>query len=242
MTYSEPLVFLFVLAGLVGLYRLRRRVKARELALPLAAILGVAAACWMPLAWLLAQPFERWYPRRPAPEGDAQAIVVFSGGAMRPAPERPYTLPDSDSHARAVHAAWLHRKWRPLPVLACGGGEGEEPLAATMARVLESQGVPRQMIWIEDRSTSTYENAAFATAILKPRNISRVALVTSAVHMPRSARALRKSGIEVVAAPCCFAPYPVRSRLLPGWRGLEQNEATLHEAVGLAWYWLRGWI
>ena len=35
MTYTEPLVFVLVLAGLAGLYRLRRRVKPRELALPL---------------------------------------------------------------------------------------------------------------------------------------------------------------------------------------------------------------
>ena len=243
MTYTEPLVFVLVLAGLAGLYRLRRRVKPRELALPLAALVGLFAVAWMPVAWLLAQPFEMWYPRRPAPEGDAEAIVVFSGSAQRPLPERPYTLPGPDTYARTVHAAWLHKNWRPLPVLACGGGNLGEPFAVTMGRILEKEGVPRQMIWTEERSTSTFENAAFAAGILKRRNISRVALVTSAVHMPRSERVFRKQGIEVIAAPCCFAPHPVRgSRLLPGWRGIEQNEATLHEAVGLLWYWMRGWI
>ena len=123
MTYSEPLVFVLLLAGLAGLYRLRRRVKRRELALPLAALVGLFAVAWMPLAWLLAQPFEMWYPRRAAPQGDAEAIVVLSGSALRPLPERPYTLAGADTYPRTVHAAWLHKNWRPLPVLACGGGE-----------------------------------------------------------------------------------------------------------------------
>ncbi len=243
MTYSEPLVSVFLLAALWGLYRLRRRVKARELALPLAALAGLFAAAWMPLAWLLAQPLEMWYPRRAAPEGDAEAIVVFSGSTHKPRPERPYTLPGFDTYRRTAHAAWLHKNWRAVPVLACGGGAEEEPYSVTMARLLAAQGVPPEMIWTEERSTSTYENAAFAAGILKRRNITRVALVTDAVHMPRAERALRKQGIAVIAAPCWFAPHPFRgSPKLPGRRGLEQNEATLHEAVGLLWYWVRGWI
>ncbi len=243
MTYSEPLVFVFLLAALLGVYRLRRRAKPGELALPLGALAGLFAVAWTPAAWLLAQPFEMWYPRRAAPEGDAGAIVVFSGGVSRPQPERPYTLAMPDTYRRTVHAAWLHKNWRPLPVLACGGGDQEEPFSVTMGRILAKEGVPRQMIWTEEHSTSTYENAAFAAAILKARNIRRVALVTDAVHMPRAERALRKQGIAVIAAPCWFAPHPWRgSRRLPGWRGIEQNEATLHEAVGLLWYWVRGWI
>ena len=148
----------------------------------------------MPVAWLLAQPFEMWYPRRPAPEGDAEAIVVFSGSAQKPLPERPYMLAGADTYARTVHAAWLHKNWRPLPVLACGGGNLGEPFAVTMGRILEKEGVPRQMIWTEERSTSTFENAAFAAGILKRHNISRVALVTSAVHMPRSVMAFSQAG------------------------------------------------
>ena len=39
-----------------------------------------------------------------------------------------------------------------------------------------------------------------------------------------------------------FTYYPHWEELLPRWRAIEQNELTVHEFLGLAWYRLRGWI
>jgi uncharacterized SAM-binding protein YcdF (DUF218 family) len=40
-------------------------------------------------------------------------------------------------------------------------------------------GVPAGMIWTEDRSKSTYENALFSAEILRAKGITRIALVGS---------------------------------------------------------------
>lgn len=239
MTYTEPLVLVFLVLGLASLYRLRRRMKPGGVALPAAAFLGLFAVAWMPLAWLLAQPFEAWYPRRAAPEGAAEAIVVLAGSSLEAQPERPYAVAGQETYMRTLHAAWLHKNWSPLPVLASGGGSEKEPFAVTMARILEAEGVPRGMIWEEPHSSSTYENALYSARMLKGRGISRVALVTSAVHMPRSERVFRKQGLSVLAAPCCFTDFDTAD-LVPGWKGVRQNEANLHEGLGLVWYWMRG--
>jgi uncharacterized SAM-binding protein YcdF (DUF218 family) len=61
--------------------------------------------------------------------------------------------------------------------------------------------------------------------------------------MPKAEGCFRKQGLKVVAAPCGFIElYLSWDQLLPRWRAIDQNELTLHEVLGLAWYRVRGWI
>ncbi len=234
MTYVEPLVAGFLLLAAAGLW-LRRR------ALVWCALAGLLLACSEPAAWLASQPFEAWYPSSPYPPSDAQAIVVLSSGTLPRSQDRPYPVPDHYTYERSLHAAWLYKNWRPLPILACGGMYRMDALADVIKRLLEAEGVPPERIWTEERSSSTWENAVFGAEILKRNGISRIALVTSAAHMPRSERSFRKQGLVVVPAPCCFAYFPFRpGSLVPNKQGLTRNEFVLHEAVGLFVYWMRG--
>jgi uncharacterized SAM-binding protein YcdF (DUF218 family) len=112
-----------------------------------------------------------------------------------------------------------------------------------MREILLGNGVPANMIWTEDLSESTHENALYTAAILRQRGISRVALVVDAVRMPRAAACLQRLGIDVAPAPSDFRTFgPRRDELLPSWKAIQRNESTLHESVGLLWYRLRGWI
>lgn len=243
MTYIQPLVLLAIVIGLAGLYRLRGSAGRRRLILPSLALAAVFLVCWEPAAWVAAQLMEGGYPRAALPPGDGQAIVVLSAGMSLPEPERPYALPDPDTYARSVYAAWLYKHWRALPVLACGGDDLRSPLASLMRGSLEKEGIPPASIWTEERSTSTYENALFGAQVLRARGVSRIVLVTEAAHMPRAERCFRKQGLAVVPAPCCFTPLPRQVRtLFPNWRGLEENERTFHESLGLLAYWLQGRI
>jgi len=112
-----------------------------------------------------------------------------------------------------------------------------------MRRILESEGIPPSMIWIEDRSGTTHENAVYGSEILRQHGISRIALVVDARSMARAAASFRKQGIDVVPAPFRFYNLDLSFEdVLPTWRAIQTNGETAHELVGLLWYWLRGWI
>ena len=75
---------------------------------------------------------------------------------------------------------------------------------------------------------------------LKPQQISRVALVTDAVHMPRAQRAFELAGLAVIGAPTGytgqrpFAPY----QLIPGPIALRESHIALREWVSQLHYHL----
>jgi uncharacterized SAM-binding protein YcdF (DUF218 family) len=238
VTYIEPLLPLLLVVGLAGLIRARtistRWSKLAPMAISFA---GIFLLSWQPAAWLFSQTLQVWYEQVPMPREDAPAIVVLSASVEPPSPLRPYSVVGHDTYIRLKHAAWLYKYWSARPVLACGG-----KAAAAMGEVLESEGIPKDRIWLEERSTSTHENAVNCQKILQQHGIIRIALVINANGMLRAAASFRKVGLDVVPAPCCFN-HPVTGwGLLPSWQGMELNAETTHELVGMAWYWLRGWI
>ena len=112
-----------------------------------------------------------------------------------------------------------------------------------MRDLLQQAGVPEAMIWTEEQSHSTHENAVFGAEILRDHGIRSIALVVDAQSMLRADACFQKQGITVVPAPSRFREFgPLFGELFPGWRALQHNELTLHEALGLIWYRLRGWI
>ncbi len=233
----------FCLVGLIGWIRLRRTKGAWLLGLGL---LGLFIFSWPPVDWLLSRPLEIWYPVRPFnAAAHPQAIVVLSAYVDPPIYARPYPLLDFQTYQRCEFAAWLYRHWQAVPVLACGGRarSGDEPYSVSMRRALEQEGIPASMLWTEERSRSTHENAVWAAEILRHHGVARIALVVDATSMPRAAASFRKLGIEVWPAPSEFRELQsLRNELLPSWRAVRHNEVTLHETVALAWYWLHGWI
>ena len=205
MSYLEPALPLFLFLALVGLVRTwRGSTKGHRPRLITVGILGLVLLSLNPVAWLLSRPLEIGYDQNPAPSSAADAIVVLSGTVYRPMPDRPYPLAAPDTYSRVQHAVWLFKHWGPRPVLACGGGPETEPYAETMRRILESEGIPPSMIWIEDRSGTTHENAVYGSEVLRQHGISRIALVVDARSMARAAASFRKQGIDVVPAPFRF--------------------------------------
>jgi len=244
MTYTEPLLAFFFAIALIGLIRPRQRWGVRFVWIGFG---GLLATTWPPSAWLFSRPLEIWYPVRPfSSTAPAQAIVVLSSGTEPPHSFRPFAMPNNETYQRCEFGAWLYHRWRALPVLACGGGGGKvrPPVSVVMRELLKRAGVPAAMIWTEERSRSTYENAVFGAQILRQHGISSVALVVDATSMPRASACFRRAGIQVIPAPSDFfrKPSATPEDLLPGWRAVQQNELTLHETLGLAWYWLRGWV
>lgn len=242
MTYTEPLLLVLGLAALIGLARVWRCNRKRLL---VAGIVGMILCAWPPVEWLLSRPLEARYPVRPfrATLG-LQAIVLFASAVSPPLFERPDPQADYETAERCAYAAWVYRQIGPVPVLACGGRatSSSPAFAVTMRDLLRQAGVPENMIWTEEESESTYQNARFAAQILRSHRIDRIALVVDARSMPRAAAALEKEGIRVAPAPSRFRQWDGFRELLPGWEAIRGNEATLHETLAFFWYRLRGWI
>lgn len=242
MTYIQPFfalllissVFLFITAD----NKRKRRIGAQVLALMLLLF------SWQPAAWLALGSLEHGYSRELPPTTGVQAIVVLSSRIVPPNPPRLDAIVGEDTYERCWYAAWLHRNRFAVPILASGGGRSEWRYALVMRQALKEMDVPPAMIWTEQTSRSTYENALYSAEILRQKGIHRIALVTEAYHMPRAVRCFRKQGLDVVPAPCGFRGswQATFKQLLPDWRAVSWNEAVLHEWVGLAWYWIRGWI
>ncbi|MEO7648848.1 MAG: YdcF family protein [Bryobacteraceae bacterium] len=236
MTYAQPMLLAFLLLAFIGL---SRRTKRSELLLR-TGLVGLALLSSPLTEYVLSRPLEIWYPARFVAPDAAEAIVVLAASVNPAESYRPYPVPGLETYRRCEFSAWLHKSWRPLPVLACGGpGEGmETPFAVVMKRVIGNAGVPESMIWTEETSRSTYENARGGAEILRRHGIGTVALVVDARDMLRAAACFRKQGIKVVPVPCDFRKTgSFADEMMPSWRAIRGNEATLHEVLGLAWYW-----
>jgi uncharacterized SAM-binding protein YcdF (DUF218 family) len=242
-SYLHPVLPLFLAIAIAGLIRAwRSRANGKPWLLTVG-IAGCFLISWDPVACLLYLPLELQYKPISALPEDAQAIVVLAGNVYAPTRDRPYPSVGEDTYLRCQYAAWLYRCGLTRPVLACGGGNHSEAYSITMRKVLISEGVPPDRIWVETRSRSTHENALYGAQILRSHGVSKIALVEEAFSMPRAAACFRKEGITVRPAPFEFGRLLVTSHdFLPNWRAIEVNGETVHELGGLLWYRLHGWI
>ncbi len=207
-------------------------------------IFGIAAL------WLASTPFVagsllrtlQTAPPLPAdgPLPQAAAIVVLSAEADRDAPEYGGSTVGSMTLQRIRYAAVLHQR-TGLPVLTSGGRPGFElePIATTMARVLEAE-FHTPVRWREERSADTWENAEFSAAMLKQAGVDTVLLVTHAWHLPRATRCFAAQGVTVVPAPTAFrGPAFVDGQSFwPTTAALRDTTFALHEWYGRIFYLL----
>jgi uncharacterized SAM-binding protein YcdF (DUF218 family) len=247
VSYLEPTLPLLLLCGLIGVVRAwRLSTEAKRPLLQTIAIGGIFLLSTNVWARILSFPLESWYDaNNAAPSQRPQAIVVLAGSAHPPSPNQPYLYPSDDTYRRLQHGLWLFKHWdSSVPILVCGGTQDDsQPLSYTMRRVLESEGVPFDLIWIEDRSRSTHENAKHGSAILRKHGVSLVALVVEANSMWRAAASFEKNGITVLPAPIRFSQLNYElTDVLPSWQPIALNGEHIHELVGLLWYRSRGWI
>ncbi|MAD32490.1 MAG: hypothetical protein CMJ88_01860 [Planctomycetes bacterium] len=168
------------------------------------------------------------------PPPAAEAIVVLAAGVDRVGAEYGGPVIGNITMQRLRYAAHLHRRTK-VPILVCGGvpASGAPSLAAMMQAAAEQElGVPVR--WLEEESATTFENLQFGARILDQEGISRVLLVTSAWHMPRSIQAAAAFGLEAVAAPTGFRTGVFASwrSFIPHWTGLRDTCLALHEWGG----------
>jgi uncharacterized SAM-binding protein YcdF (DUF218 family) len=221
---------------------------------------GLIWLCAMPLSsrqliWGLEDRAAALTPQQ-LPRADA---VVVLGGGLRPALPPRQGVEVAEGGDRLLRGVQLVRRGLAPLLVTSGGrvsftGHDPAPPEALWARDLAQElGLPADRILINPGSRTTAEEARDIGALGRRRGWSRVLLVTSAFHMPRSlATFQQRSGLTVVPIACDYQ-LPDRAlygkptlgntlkSLVPDAEALYLSTLALKEHLGLAIYRLRGW-
>ena len=155
------------------------------------------------IGWLALATSLDAYGHRQA-QGTFDAIVV---AGCRVEPDGQPSLALQRRTRRAVDL------WRRqiAPVLVFTGGVGTYPPseARAAADYAQTLGVPAEVLLLEERSTSTQENARYAAELIGES--SRVIVVTDTYHVFRAERVFGRAFAEAKGAGSVAAPH-VRTR------------------------------
>ena len=210
-----------------------------------AALLALYLLSASPVAKMLVLPLEETSPLTPqALDGfDAEAIVVLGGGRRQYAPEYGGETVSPATLERIRFGARIHRE-TGLPLAVTGGvvhGE-RQPEAELMARALR-QDLGVEPRWVETESRNTEQNASLIRRLLERDGVTRIVLVTHAVHLDRAAAMFRASGFTVLEAPTAFIADPRQGTTwrdwIPSGAALGASSLALHEHLGKLWFRLR---
>jgi uncharacterized SAM-binding protein YcdF (DUF218 family) len=233
--------------GILGLVLLPTRFARAGGWLAAGSLVAMAMLGLSPIGNALIIPLEQRFPPWDAARGAPDGIVVL-GGAISPDVSAARNDPALNEAAERMTAAVeLARRYPDARILFSGGSgalifdEGNE--AEFALRLLESLGLPRSRILLENRSRNTVENALYSKALAQPKPGERWLLVTSGYHMPRSVGIFRKAGFPVEPYPVDWRTRGAADALRPFptmGEGLRRSDIAMREWVGLAAYWLTG--
>jgi len=206
------------------------------------AILGLS-----PVGNALILPLEQRFPAWDAGHGAPDGIIVLGGAISPDVSSARNDVALNESAERMTAVAELARRYPRARIVFSGGSAAliyEEGTEAEFAeRLLDSLGIARDRVLLEDRSRNTVENAIFSKEIAKPKPGERWLLVTSAYHLPRAIGVFRKAGFAVEPYPVDWRTRGIEDALRPfptTGDGLRRTDTAVREWVGLAVYWVTG--
>ncbi len=133
------------------------------------------------------------------PGAHCQYIVVLGAMVRENGP--------SVSLQNRIDAAYTYLTQNPDVIAVVSGGQGpDEPMseAVCMYEHLTQMGIAAERIWVEDRSTSTWENLQFSLNLIEEKTGTRpdtLGVVSSEYHMFRASLFADACGVEFVGIP-----------------------------------------
>lgn len=138
--------------------------------------------------------------KEPAPD----ATVVVLGAGLRG--NRPSTILRGRLET-AVDYLTTH----PQAICVVSGGQGRDEVcteASVMYTYLINAGIAPERLFVEERSTSTFENIAFSREIIEKNGLnSQIALITQEFHQYRAAQFAKAAGFTEVGAVTAHTPW-----------------------------------
>jgi uncharacterized SAM-binding protein YcdF (DUF218 family) len=162
-----------------------------------------------------------------APACCYEAIVVLGGGITPAAPPLLMEPDLADAADRVWYAAQLYHRGIARRIIVSGGSFVEQrggpatSEAEAMRRFLIDLGVPSEAIVSEGNSLNTVENIRNVRRMVGD---ARVALITSAFHMPRALKIARQGNLSVGAFPTDWR-LPPEAR--PSWENWVPSIAAM---------------
>ena len=193
--------------------------------------------------WLL-----NWYARQyqPSPVRLA-ADITYSCGIVPGG----FASPDKDGNAvfnstadRFIQVLKLYRQGHISHILVSGGNGKKEMKAFREGAWVKNQfiimGVPDSLIFVEDQSNNTLENARNSGKILKERFLQPpYLLISSAHHLPRATQIFKNAGVKTQPYPCSYIAgqgIATWASIIPSYGTLQTWNIFLKETAGYYWY------
>lgn len=179
-------------------------------------------------------------------EGMSYSCGIVPGGfASQDAEGNGYFNSTSD---RFIQAEKLYKLGEIKHILISGGNGKIDEKSFREGTWVKSQliimGIPDSVIFVEDRSNDTFDNARYAKEILDSLQLkSPYLLITSAYHVPRASLIFKNAGVPTVPFPCNYIAGRGNfsfSSLIPQSSELFCWDTYLREAAGYLWYKYRG--
>ncbi len=244
-----PLTWMIVLLSLALFWSWRRNQLRLRISVALALLVAYLLSI-PPVGWTLAYSLERRYPLKVVHGTNEpfsyDAVVVLGGGVSRKGGLRSEDRLTHESLERLLCARELMLQGVSSMMILSGGNANPDqigtPVSLVMEKALKSLGAGNWTVMTETDSRTTYENAAEIKKRLRPQ--SRIALVTSALHMPRAMALFQQQGLDVNAFPCGFTAGLLPTgmmRFMPDVGYLRQSTLAISEWIGLFVYRLSGY-
>jgi uncharacterized SAM-binding protein YcdF (DUF218 family) len=178
----------------------------------------------------------------PSPDFSAAQAIVVLGGDVRSGNggDIPDTLGPISLERVMLAATAARRLHLPIAVSGNGVARGHVTEAELMRATLEEQfGLTTR--WSDERSHTTWQNALFTAALLRPDKIDTVILVTQAWHLPRAIWCFEHAGLKALPwpAPRTMLRADGFGDFMPSAAAFHDTFRALHELIGAAYYRMR---
>lgn len=134
---------------------------------------------------------------------EADVILVLGAGLRRDG------RPGPALWRRGEQAAALYAQGYADHLICSGGITSQQPRSEADAcrEVLESFGVPREAIILEEASRSTEENAAYSRTIMQSNGWTRLLVVSDGYHLLRTQWIFAQQGMAIYTSPAADPPF-----------------------------------
>lgn len=137
-------------------------------------------------------------------EPQENATLIVLGAALR-----------GDQPSRLLRGrldvAYAYLTEHPNAVCIVSGGQGEDEIcteASVMQAYLVDKGIDPDRIYMEERSTSTFENIRQSRALIEQYGLhTEVAVVTQEFHQFRAQQFVKQAGLNVSGAVTAHTPW-----------------------------------
>ena len=142
------------------------------------------------------------------PEADCSYVVVLGAKVNGTSP--------SISLNDRIRAAESYLKTHPDSIAVLSGGQGPDegiPESECMFNELTKRGIPAERLWLESKSTSTWENLKFSLDIIEEKTGTRptsIGLLSSEYHLFRAGLFAKDCGVEAIGIPAATSWPTIR--------------------------------